>query len=249
MTPDLLNGKNLPPIPTISGGGLKGTYEFAQLHFHWGDSEKKGSEHQIDGKAFPMEAHLVHFNTKYTNLTSAVKENDGLAVLGFFFEIDEDGKDYEIFKKLNTPLKTVKPKTNTKKRIQHFNLKKFLPDNPEKEDFYRYTGSLTTPGCNEVVTWTVFKDPLKLPKELMDEFRKQKIGDQKTNLVNNFRKVQPLNGRTISANFGSSGSSSATATIITTTPTTIDSSGSSSPKVFWAMLGINAIALTFLVGW
>ena len=64
MTPDLLNGKNLPPIPTISGGGLKGTYEFAQLHFHWGDSGDKGSEHQIDGKAFSMEAHLVHFNTK-----------------------------------------------------------------------------------------------------------------------------------------------------------------------------------------
>ena len=64
MTPDLSNGKNLPPIPTISGGGLKGTYEFAQLHFHWGDSGDKGSEHQIDGKAFSMEAHLVHFNTK-----------------------------------------------------------------------------------------------------------------------------------------------------------------------------------------
>ena len=96
---------------------------------------------------------------RYTNLTVAAKEKDGLAVLGFFFEIDEDGKDYEIFKKLNTPLKTVKPKTNTKKEIQHFNLKKFLPDNPEKEDFYRYTGSLTTPGCNEVVTWTVFKGP------------------------------------------------------------------------------------------
>ena len=50
--------------PKISGGGLGGTYEFAQLHFHWGDSENKGSEHQMDGKAFPMEAHLVHFNTK-----------------------------------------------------------------------------------------------------------------------------------------------------------------------------------------
>ena len=54
--------QNYPP--KISGGGLDGTYEFAQLHFHWGDSENKGSEHQIDGQAFPMEAHLVHFNTK-----------------------------------------------------------------------------------------------------------------------------------------------------------------------------------------
>ena len=97
---------------------------------------------------------------RYTTITNAVKEKDGLAVLGLFFEIDdEDGKDYEIFEKLNTPLKTVKPKANPKKEIQNFNLKKFLPDNPEKEDFYRYTGSLTTPGCNEVVTWTVFKGP------------------------------------------------------------------------------------------
>ena len=82
-----------------------------------------------------------------------------MAVLGFFYEIDEDGKDYEIFKKLNTPLKSVEPKPQAKKTIQNFNLKKLLPDNPEKEDFYRYTGSLTTPGCNEVVTWTVFKGP------------------------------------------------------------------------------------------
>ena len=59
-----LNGTHLPPWPTISGGGLKGTYRFTQLHFHWGNSEKKGSEHIIEGKAFPMEVHLVHFNEK-----------------------------------------------------------------------------------------------------------------------------------------------------------------------------------------
>ena len=77
----------------------------------------------------------------------------------------------------------------------------------------------------------MFKDPLKLPQELIDEFRKQKIDDQ-TKLVNNFRKVQPLNGRKILANFESTDESTG---------------GSSSPKVFWAMLGINAIALTFLI--
>ena len=48
----------------ISGGGLGGTYQFAQLHFHWGDSNNKGSEHTMDGQAFPLEVHLVHFNTK-----------------------------------------------------------------------------------------------------------------------------------------------------------------------------------------
>ena len=35
--------------PKISQGGLDGTYEFAQLHFHWGWYHMPGSEHEIDG--------------------------------------------------------------------------------------------------------------------------------------------------------------------------------------------------------
>ena len=36
-------------LPTISGGGLEGPYEFAQMHFHWGEDEF-GSEHKINNK-------------------------------------------------------------------------------------------------------------------------------------------------------------------------------------------------------
>ena len=41
-----------------------------------------------------------------------------------------------------------------------FKLEPMLPDTLDK--FFRYSGSLTTPTCDESVTWTVFKDSVKI---------------------------------------------------------------------------------------
>ena len=79
---------NNSQLPSITGGGLVGRYIFVQLHFHWSsDLIKGGSEHTINHTHYPCELHLVHFNSKYANLTEAENYADGVAVLGIFMEV------------------------------------------------------------------------------------------------------------------------------------------------------------------
>jgi len=46
---------------TLSDGRLRGTYKLKQFHFHWGKTDSVGSEHQIDGKPYPLEVASLTF--------------------------------------------------------------------------------------------------------------------------------------------------------------------------------------------
>jgi len=39
----------------IDGGGLSGKYALQHFHFHWGSSDRVGSEHWLDGAIYPLE--------------------------------------------------------------------------------------------------------------------------------------------------------------------------------------------------
>lgn len=83
-------------LPTISGGRLPAgeRFNFLQLHWHWGSVSSQGSEHTVNGQEYPAELHLVHWNAKYADVAEAVTKADGLAVLGFFYEVTaEDNSD------------------------------------------------------------------------------------------------------------------------------------------------------------
>lgn len=67
----------------------------------------------------------------------------------FFFE--NFGKHYQkLFPKCSI--------ADTELVVPDFSTNSLLPK--RKENFYRYEGSLTTPGCDEVVVWTVMTDPI-----------------------------------------------------------------------------------------
>ena len=74
-------------------GGLNSVYKMAQFHFHWGSATSLGSEHLIDGERHFAEVHFVHYKYKYGGLVESLDHGDGLAVLGFFIDVDEQTQE------------------------------------------------------------------------------------------------------------------------------------------------------------
>lgn len=141
-------------LPSISGGGLRGRFVFSQLHFHWSsDLKRGGSEHVIYPQRYPAEMHLVHYNAKYGKMEEAVRHGDGLAVLAVFIEVS-DRWGHVAFRRFVNQFDSIITEGQEVNVTQPTMLMDFLPD--ELGNFYRYSGSLTTPGCLEIVTWTVF---------------------------------------------------------------------------------------------
>ncbi|XP_056004185.1 nacrein-like protein [Ostrea edulis] len=62
-------------------------YIFAQLHVHLGRKKGRGSEHSIDRKFYPMEAHMVFYDSKFDNIAKAKSAKDGLVVIGVMLKV------------------------------------------------------------------------------------------------------------------------------------------------------------------
>jgi len=172
----------------ITGGGLKGDYKVAQFHFHWGKTDSEGSEHLLDGKASPLEMHAVTMKTRFASLKKALesKDRDALAVFGVFYQINDAGSD--AMREIGETLTVAKGQKETKEINVKF--RDLLPN--DLSHFFRYNGSLTTPGCNEQVLWTVFQNKMSITQEVLQKF--QEIKGEATL---NFRKPQDKNEREV----------------------------------------------------
>ena len=167
---EVVNNGHTIQVNLVDGGALNldgVPYKLVQFHFH------TPSEEKIDGKAYPMEVHLVHQSAKGQLAVVAVLLTEGKAnaALG------------PVFKNL--------PQAEGSKTTlgANFNAAGLLP---AARGYFRYVGSLTTPPCSEGVRWQVLKQPVEVSKAQLAAFRK---------LYNmNARPVQPLNGRKVEEN-------------------------------------------------
>ena len=140
------------------------SFKLLQFHFH------TPSENHIEGKSYPMEAHLVH------------ADKDGnLAVVAVMFA---EGKGNSLISSVVDHMPEEVGKTNRSE--QSINVMDMLPEN---KDYYRFNGSLTTPPCTEGVRWLVMKDTVEVTKEQVAAF--------KSVMHENNRPVQPCYARPV----------------------------------------------------
>lgn len=183
----------------LEGGPLEHTYQLEQFHFHWGCNDKQGSEHTIEGRAYPAEAHLVHWNRDlYSSFDEASKADKGLCVLGAFLQV---GEEHSELTKLTDLLDIVKHKGEIHPLDAGFDPATLVPNN---RAYWTYEGSLTTPPCTESVVWIVFKNPINVSEEQLSKFRNLRnysreeecpCDEFEGHIYDNYRPPLPLNDR------------------------------------------------------
>uniref|UniRef100_A0A182PA32 Carbonic anhydrase n=1 Tax=Anopheles epiroticus TaxID=199890 RepID=A0A182PA32_9DIPT len=181
--------------PRMRGGPLKTTYLFEQMHFHWGPNNTEGSEHTINGQRFPLEVHLVFYNGLYPSIAEAAAEVDGLAVIGFFYDVVPGSSSFS-----NNPWSNFLPQLRQPRSkftipiTRSFTLHEVVGS--LGWSFYSYDGSLTTPPCLETVNWIVSTKRLSATELDMSRLRSLTASDGRP-MVLNYRPVQPQNTRRV----------------------------------------------------
>jgi carbonic anhydrase len=112
--------------------------------------------------SYALELHMVHHEKRFETITKAATEKNGIAVLGILFHVaaDDNPMIENFLENAGTVFQTVGKNQTYKEKLLLDNL---LPK--DKGSFFRYEGSLTTPGCGEAVIWTVFEKSIPISME------------------------------------------------------------------------------------
>ncbi|KAG3231649.1 hypothetical protein PI124_g23256, partial [Phytophthora idaei] len=118
------------------------SYNMAQFHIH------APSEHTLDGKPLDGEVHFVHSNA----------DGSALMVVGVFLQVANGGTTDSWMVSVLDGMEAVTPAAPTMMSLGSYaNLV-----NANAVRTYNYPGSLTTPGCDEIVDWWVVQQPMSI---------------------------------------------------------------------------------------
>lgn len=151
-------------------------YNLTNIHFHL------NSEHSINGNLFSTEMHLVHTLAPSSQTSSYENEYNKYLVVAIIFEPSSNARNNSFFETVDF---------NTRSNIPLLKWNSFLT---ERNNFYYYHGSLTTPGCDEQVNWIVIDKIYTISQEQFDIF---KMYISSIYPKGNNRNVHPLNGRNV----------------------------------------------------
>ncbi|XP_031557488.1 uncharacterized protein LOC116294102 [Actinia tenebrosa] len=186
-----IRGAVLSDAFVVTGAGLEANFRLKEFHFHVGSQNSRGSEHQISGKAFPMEVQLIHYDI--------IGQSSRALVLSVLFTLQN--KDNLALNGIISRLQNCSCKGDSI-IIPSFSVKSLLPK--DITQFYRYSGSLTTPQCNDS-EWLLFHETAPISERQLKTFREvhrdSPQSESPAHLVDNFRPVQPLNKRIVKRNF------------------------------------------------
>jgi carbonic anhydrase len=121
-------------------------YALKQFHFH------HPAEERINGKSFPLVAHLVH-----------VDSEEHLAVIAVLFETGTANALIDTLWK-NIPAEKEKAQVVASVSIQARDLL------PHETGYFTFAGSLTTPPCTEGVTWYVLRTQAMVSEAQINAF-------------------------------------------------------------------------------
>ncbi|XP_068179960.1 carbonic anhydrase 14 isoform X2 [Antennarius striatus] len=184
--------------------GLPWLFTAVQMHLHWGSGGPSygGSEHTINGLSADAELHVVHYNSElYPNMSTAMTQRNGLAVLGILIVTGEETN--LAFNNILNYLGRVRH-ADQSVSIPAFDVQSLLPKDLGR--YYRYNGSLTTPPCYQSVIWTLFHERVQISKAQllkMETILYSSKAEEKDRMLlqDNYRETQPLNHRVIFTSF------------------------------------------------
>lgn len=165
---DIVNNGNTVLVNFKPGNTLQldnTPYLLQKLSFH------APSEHKIQNKAYPLEAHFLYADAKGNQSIIAVLFTNGkanAALANLWAKMPNE---------VGAPVALTKPVLPNE----------LMPKNPS---YFRFSGSLTTPPCSEGVRWIIMKTP-------MTASTPQIVKLERALRYPNNRPLQALNGRLI----------------------------------------------------